>query len=61
MNGYICFYNGQRWECLASSMIKAKELAIRHFKPPKSKHHMISVILAEKDGETVTHSTTELD
>lgn len=55
MNGYVCFYNGKRWECHASSMFDAKEKAVAHFKPPKSKQHMVSVVLAEKDGQQVVH------
>ena len=56
MNGYVCFYDGKRWECHASSMFDAKEKAVDHFKPPKSKRHMVSVVLAEKDGKQVEHS-----
>jgi hypothetical protein len=37
------------------SMFDAKEKAIAHFKPPKSKQHMVSVVLAEKDGKQVVH------
>lgn len=59
MNGYICFYNGKRWECYANSLYEAKKKAIEHFKPRKSQQHMISVALAEKDGRTVTHSPSE--
>ena len=55
MNGYVCFYNGKRWECYASSMFAAKEKAVAHFKPPKSKRHMVSVMLSEKDGKQVVH------
>ena len=56
MNGYVCFYDGKRWECYANSMFAAKEKAVAHFKPPKSKQHMVSVVLAEKDGKQVEHS-----
>ena len=55
MNGYVCFYAGKRWECYASSMLDAKEKAVAYFKPPKSKPHMVSVVLAEKDGKQVVH------
>lgn len=55
MNGYVCFYNGQRWECHADSLYAAKLKALAHFKPSKKKEHMVSVILAEKGGESVTH------
>lgn len=55
MNGYVCFYNGKRWECYASCMFDAKERAVAYFKPPKSKQYMVSVVLAEKDGKQVVH------
>lgn len=55
MHGYIGFYNGKRVEIYADSLYQAKLKALDHFKPPKSKVHMVSVVLAEKDGEAVTH------
>lgn len=60
MNGYIAFYDGKKYELHAESMISAKEIATAYFKPPKSKRHMVSVVLAEKDGKPVTHSTASL-
>ena len=56
MNGYICFYNNLRHEVYAASLYAAKIAAIAYFKPPKSKAHMVNVMLAEKDGEQVTHT-----
>ena len=47
MNEYVCFYNGKRWECYASSMFAAKEKAVAYFKPPKSKQHMVRAVLAK--------------
>lgn len=55
MNGYVCFYGSQRFECRASSLYAAKLLAVAHFKAPKSKQHMVSVTLAEKNGEQIVH------
>lgn len=55
MNGYIAFYNDKRHELHATSLFDAKTKAVAHFKPPKSKAHMVSVVLAEKDGKPVTH------
>ena len=60
MNGYVCFYDGKRWECHAESSYKAQQLAIKHFNPPKSKQHRVSVMLAEKNGEQVVHSGASL-
>ncbi len=55
MNGYIAIYNGKSVEIYAESLYQAKLKAIKELKPPKSKQHMVSVMLAELDGETVTH------
>ena len=60
MNGYICFYNGKRLEVYAETLYAAKLKAIEQFKPAKSKSHMVSVTLAEKDGEQVIHSTNAI-
>jgi hypothetical protein len=54
--GYIALYREQRWELYADSLLNAKNKAVEHFKPPKSKRHLVSVTLAEVDGETVTHT-----
>jgi hypothetical protein len=59
MNGYIAFYNGKRFEVYAESLISAKEKAVEYFKPAKSKRHMVSVMLAEKNGEPVVHKASE--
>lgn len=57
-NVYQAFYDGRpSIEVRAASMLKAKELAIAHYKPPKSKRHMVSVVLTELAGQTVIHST----
>lgn len=57
--GYVAFYNGKRHELYAPSLYAAKLAAVAHFKPPKSKAHMVSVVLAEKDGQPVVHVATE--
>lgn len=56
MNGYICFYNGKRWECYADTLFSAKQQAIAHFKPRKKQEHMVSVILTEISGKEVVHT-----
>lgn len=53
MNGYICFYNGKRTEIHAEDSYSAELKAIDFFKPLKSKKHMISVVLAEVNNESV--------
>jgi hypothetical protein len=56
MNGYVCFYNGKRLEVYAASLLEAKNKAVAHFKPAKSKVHMVTCMLAEKDGRQITHT-----
>lgn len=58
--GYITFYEEKQWECHAKSSYDAYEKAVAHFKPTKSKRWMISVMLAEKDGQPVVHSTASI-
>jgi hypothetical protein len=53
MNGYIGFYKGKRWEIYAKTVMEARnELAKAH--KVKDPWH-ITIMLAEKDGETYTH------
>ena len=59
MNGYKAFYSGKEIEVYAETMLAAKLKAVATFKVSPKKQHMVSVVLCEKDGETVTHSTTE--
>lgn len=53
MNGYVAFYEGKRVEVRAETLYRAKQMAVDLFKPPKRKAHMVSVVLAEKDGVPV--------
>jgi hypothetical protein len=44
--GWIAFYNGKQFEIdksQAKDLYGAKQIAIKHFKAPKSKQHMITV------------------
>jgi len=59
MNGYIGFFNGRRVEIQANSLYEAKQEAVKHFRPSKSKAHMVHVHLAEKNGETVIHTAVD--
>ena len=43
MNEYVCFYNGKRWECYASSMFDAKEKAVAYFKPPADQNREFNI------------------
>lgn len=56
MNGYKAFYASKTADIYAEDMFKAKQQAIAHFKVPKSKQHMVSVVLCEKEGQQVTHT-----
>lgn len=56
MNGYVAFFDRKRHELHAESLYAAKQAALAFFKPAKSKAHMVSVVLAEKDGKPVVHT-----
>lgn len=59
--GYIALFNGKREEIRASSLLEAKQEALRRFKPSKKNAYMVSVMLAERpDGSTVSHDPGEL-
>jgi len=56
MNGYVCFYGGKRIELHAESLLAAKKAAIKQFKPPRSREHLVTVVLAEVNGKPVIHT-----
>jgi hypothetical protein len=56
--GYIALYRAQRWELHADSAYQAQVAAVEHFKPPKRREHLVSVHLAEVDGQPVTQVIT---
>ena len=60
MNKYLCFYNGKQWEVTAESLYAAKLKAIKIICPPRSKEHMISVVLCEVDDKPVEISTASI-
>ena len=55
MNGYIAFYNEKEIELFAESLYSAKLKAIAEMRVPKSKQHLVSVMLAEINNEPVLH------
>ena len=57
MNGYVCFYRGRRIEVQAETSFAAQTKAAAQFKARKA--YEVTVVLAEKAGETVTHTPTE--
>lgn len=60
MNGYVCFYNSKRIELHAKDLWDAKQKAVEQFKAPRSKQHLVSVVLAEKDGKPVVHNPASI-
>jgi hypothetical protein len=59
MNGYVCYYRGERHEVHADTPLAAQELARQHFQKKyprrKVKGYEINPMLAELNGEQVTH------
>lgn len=58
LNGYKAFYKGRTIEVYAETSYKAQLKAAAEFKAKKS--YEVTVILCEKAGETITHSTAGL-
>lgn len=54
MNAYLIFFNGKQTKIYAKTLLEAKEKGIEHYRVPQKKHHMVSTILVEKDGQEVT-------
>ena len=55
MNGYIALYRGKQKEVYAKTSYEAQQKAAQEFKAKKS--YEVTVVLCEKEGEQVTHST----
>jgi len=60
MYGYKAFYSGKTWDIRADSLYAAKQAAIKVICPPRSKEHMVSVVLCEVSGKQIETSTTSL-
>ena len=62
-NGYVCLYNGQRVEVHADTTYEAQELARVEFQKKyprrKVKGYDVTTVLAERGGETVTHTAVD--
>lgn len=56
--GYIGIWKSHQCEVYADSLWQAKQAVIAKLKVPKKQHHMVSVMLAEKDGQPVIHTPT---
>jgi hypothetical protein len=59
MNGYKAFYKGRELEVFADTQLQARDKAAVQFKARKA--YDVTVILCEKDGAQVTHSTASID
>ena len=59
---YRAMYNGKETVIEAEGLWPATQKARDHFKPPKSKQHMVHCTLIELDGEPVSlfNSNAEL-
>lgn len=57
MNGYVAFYRGKRAEVRASTSLDAQRQAAALFRARKA--HEVTVVLAEKQGEQVTHTPVD--
>jgi len=58
MNGYLAFYKGKQIEVHAATSFEAQTKAATIFKARKQ--YQVTVVLCEKSGEQVTHSTASL-
>lgn len=55
MNGYVAFHKGRRTEVHAKTSYAAQKEAGKFFKLRETKYHEVTVVLAERDGQPVTH------
>lgn len=51
--GYVCFYNGKRVEVYADTTFQAQKQVAAMLKVPPKKQYMITVVLAERNGDPV--------
>lgn len=60
MHGYKAFYDRKTVDVYADTQLQARDKAVAHFKVPKSKQHMVSVMLCEKDVDPATGKGTQV-
>lgn len=58
MNGYLAFYRGRTVEVTASTALDAQRAASAIFKARKS--YQVAVVICQRGGETVAHSTASI-
>lgn len=63
MNGYICFYRGERYEVYADTPLQAQDavevIVQKKYPRRKIKGWDISVMIAEHNGVQVTHTAVD--
>ena len=52
MRTYAAFYNKNQTVIQASSLWEAKKKAVEYFRVPKTKHNLISVVVADTTVDT---------
>ena len=50
---YLTFYNGKEHPVKAASSFEAQQIAVKHFKPIKSKTHMVHVYLIKEKSNDI--------
>ena len=55
---YLAFYNGKEYLVKATSSFEAQQIAVKHFKPIKSKTHMVHVHLVKEKTNDLQHGST---
>lgn len=58
--GYVVFFEGRRAEVWADTIVQAVDRARAHWKPAKSRRHLVHAVLAVRDGEQVTHKPQDV-
>lgn len=54
---YLCFYGRKEHLVKAASSYEAQQIAIKHFKPPKNKLHMVHVYLVKEKTNDLQHGS----
>ena len=55
---YLCFYDRKEHLVKAASYLEAKQTAVKHFKPPKNKSHMVHVYLVKEETNDLQHENS---
>jgi hypothetical protein len=60
MNKYKCFYNGKEFDVESDTTYHAQCKCAKENKITEKQQYRITVMLVEKDGKEVVHSTNEI-